>query len=182
MSRIPEGMLRRLEIAKNIKAASGGWPESFVNLGVEAMRKWPEKHWKELHEQFDTMADAMTAAVLLKVCEEVVEEASENPEPYKHVIELFMRFIKGNVNARLGRDHNSELWVCMESQRQFQQYESDPTVDEARQLVQLADDLTEELKRLDITEEVKKLDLSAIPHLDPDQEVALGSTISISFG
>ena len=95
-SQIPRAMQKRLEIAKRIRAASGGWPESFVKSGVEAMRACPQEKWKELHAEFEAMAPGyeLTTAVLLKVTEEVVEQASEEPEAYKNVIELFFRFIK----------------------------------------------------------------------------------------
>ena len=117
------------------------------------MRRCPEKDWKKVHDQFERMAPGMTTAVLLKICEEVVEEASEDPEPYKNVIEMFMRYIKQNANERLGRVPMSEMWVCRESMRLFQQYESDPTTDEARQLVAMADELAEELKKIGATPE-----------------------------
>jgi len=153
-SQIPRAMQKRLEIAKRIRAASGGWPESFVKSGVEAMRACPQEKWKELHAEFEAMAPGyeLTTAVLLKVTEEVVEQASEEPEAYKNVIELFLRFIKHNANERLGRDIHSEMWVCQESARLFQQHESDPTVDEARQMVDLVDEVLEELKNIDLND------------------------------
>ena len=147
-------MQKRLEIAKRIKAASGGWPDSFVKSGVEAMRECPQEKWKELHEEFEAMAPGyeLTTAVLLKITEEVVEQASEDPEAYKNVIELFLRFIKRHANERLGRDIANEMWVCQESARLFQQHESDPTVDEARQMVELVDEVLEELKGIDLSD------------------------------
>ena len=168
-SQIPRAMQKRLEIAKRIRAASGGWPESFVKSGVEAMRACPQEKWKELHAEFEAMAPGyeLTTAVLLKVTEEVVEQASEDPEAYKNVIELFLRFIKNNANERLGRDIHSEMWVCQESARLFQQHESDPTVDEARQMVDLSDEVLEELKNIDLQDRI------------PPQNVVLGCIFDI---
>ena len=146
--------MRRLQIAQNIKAASGGWPESFVNSGVELMRRCPQEQWRELHAEFEAMAPGYeyTTAVLLKITEEVIEMASEDPEPYKKVIDLFLLFIKQHANERLGRDIGNEMWVCQQAARLFQQHESDPTVDEARQMVNLVDHVLEELRGIDLND------------------------------
>ena len=196
MSMIPDGMRKRLEIAKTIKAVKGGWPESFVEMGVETMRKCPQKHWEKLHEQFETMAPGLTVAVLLRIAEEVIEQASEeDSEAYKNVIELFLRYIKNNANERLGRDRHSEMWVCRESMRQFQPWQSGQDVDEARQLAEVVEGLKKVLYdtpdiSAHITAVVQEADTQLTQVLKeqikelmetPEEHVAFGSTFNINL-
>ena len=196
MSMIPDGMRKRLEIAKTIKAVKGGWPESFVEMGVETMRKCPQKHWEKLHEQFETMAPGLTVAVLLRIAEEVIEQASEeDSEAYKNVIELFLRYIKNNANDRLGRDRHSEMWVCRESMRQFQPWQSEQDVDEARQMAEMVEELKKVLNDTpeisgQITSVLQEADTHATQVLkeqikelmkNPEEHVALGTTFNISL-
>ena len=193
---IPDGMRKRLEIAKNIKAVKGGWPESFVEMGVETMRKCPQQHWEKLHEQFETMAPGLTVAVLLKIAEEVIEQASEeDSEAYKNVIELFLRYIKNNANDRLGRDRHSEMWVCRESMRQFQPWQSEQDVDEARQMAEVVEELKKVLYdtpdiSAHMTAVVQEADTQLTQVLKeqikelmetPEEHVAFGNTFNINL-
>lgn len=134
---VPDGMRQRLLIAKNLHAFSGGWPQSFLKMGVDVMRQTPQDNWGQVQQEFDEMAEGLWPAVLCEIAKEVVEEAEESGSGnYPNVVELMMRYIKAQTNERLGRVHDSEMWIARRSMDQFQEFPSDPTWEEAGMLVE----------------------------------------------